>query len=51
MFSNYDDKLINITILQINNNSVINFSSLNKNIINVTKYIIINDKYQITKIK
>ena len=38
-------------MLQINNNSVINFSSLYKNIINITKYIITNNKYQITKIK
>ena len=49
--SNYDDKQINITLLQINNNSVFNFSSLYKNIINITKYIITNNKYQITKIK
>ena len=45
--SKYDGKLINITILQMNNNSVINFSSLYKNIINI----ITNNKYQITKIK
>ena len=38
-------------MLQINNNSVINFSSLHKNIIDVTKYIITSNKYQITKIK
>ena len=37
--------------LQINNNSVSNFSSLHKNIVNVTKYIITNDKYQIMKVK
>ena len=43
--------MINKLISQINNNFVINFSSLYKNIINITKYIITNNEYQIAKIK
>ena len=36
---------------KMNDNSVINFSGLHKNIINIMKYIAANNKYQITKIK
>ena len=43
--------IFNHSTTNLNNNSVYKFDRLYKNIINVTKYLITNSEYQMTKVK